>query len=172
MPWRCALSSASATCVAIESACGDGEWAFRESLGERLALHILQDEEVDAVLTPDIVERADMRMVQRGEHFRFPLKPRQSVGIRGKRSRQDLDGDLTFQPGVRRPIDLAHPAFADQCLQPIDADLPPDQTRAVHRQRRDALERRVIEEALRRRLLCQQRFHLAAERLVGRARLP
>ena len=52
-------------------------------------------------------------MVQRREDFRFALKTREPVGVRRERSRQNLDGDLAFEPGVRRAVDLAHPAGAD-----------------------------------------------------------
>ena len=52
-------------------------------------------------------------MIQRREDFGLALKARQSVGISGKRGRQDLDGDLTFQLRVGRAIHLAHAAFAN-----------------------------------------------------------
>ena len=61
-------------------------------------------------------------MIQRREHFRFALKAREPIGISGERRRQDLDRDLTFQPGVRRPIHLAHPAFADLGGDFVDAE--------------------------------------------------
>jgi hypothetical protein len=54
-----------------------------------------------------------MRMIERGEHFRFALKAREPIGISRERGWQDLNRDLTFQLGVRRPIHLTHPAFAD-----------------------------------------------------------
>ena len=60
------------------------------------------------------VDGGNVRMIQRREDFGLALKARQSVGISGKRGRQDLDGDLTFQLRVGRPIHLAHPAFADR----------------------------------------------------------
>ena len=52
-------------------------------------------------------------MVQRGEDFRFSLKARAPVGVIGQSWRQDLDGDLTFQPGVGGPIHLPHAAFTN-----------------------------------------------------------
>ena len=61
-------------------------------------------------------------MIQRGEDFGFALKARQPVGIRRKRRRQDLDGDLTFQLRVRRPIDLPHATFADLRGDFVDAE--------------------------------------------------
>jgi len=34
--------------------------------------------------------------------------------VRGDRGRQDLDGDLTFQPGIGRPKHLSHTALANR----------------------------------------------------------
>ena len=65
-----------------------------------------------------------MRMVQGGEHFRFALKARQSVDVNRERWRQDLDGHLTFQLRVGRPVHLAHPAFADLRDDFVDAETP------------------------------------------------
>ena len=42
--------------------------------------------------------------------------------ISGQRWRQDLDRDLAFEPGVGRPIDLAHAAFADLGGDLVDAE--------------------------------------------------
>jgi hypothetical protein len=61
-------------------------------------------------------------MIQRREDFGLALKAHQSVGISGKRGRQDLDGDLTFQLRVRRPIHLPHAAFPDRRGDVVDAD--------------------------------------------------
>src|SRR5262245_38486021 len=60
-------------------------------------------------------------MVQRGEHFRFALKPREPIGIRRKRRREDLDRDLTFQSGVGGAIHLPHAALADLRGDVVDA---------------------------------------------------
>jgi hypothetical protein len=54
-----------------------------------------------------------MAMVQRREHFRFPLNARQSIRVGGHRLGKYFDGDLTLQVCVGRPVDLAHPAHAD-----------------------------------------------------------
>jgi len=46
----------------------------RDSIGERLSFQVLHDEEVDPVLTTDVVERADVRMVPRGDRTRFTVE--------------------------------------------------------------------------------------------------
>ena len=66
--------------------------------------------------------RGDVRMIQRGEDFRFALKPREPIGVSRERRRQDLDRDLAFQLGVGRPIHLPHPAFADLRGDFVDAE--------------------------------------------------
>ena len=55
----------------------------------------------------------DVRMVQRGEHFGFPLKPGQAVAISRDGLRQHLDGHGALQVRVRGAPYLAHPADAD-----------------------------------------------------------
>jgi hypothetical protein len=61
-------------------------------------------------------------MVQGGEHFRFALKARDPIGVSRQRRRENLDGNLTLQPRVRRPVHLAHAAFADLAGDIVDAD--------------------------------------------------
>ena len=61
-------------------------------------------------------------MVQRREHFRFALKPREPIVVSGERGRQDLDRDLAFQLRVRRAKHLPHPAFADLRGDFVDAE--------------------------------------------------
>ena len=39
-------------------------------------------------------------MIQGREHFRFALKPRETIGIRGELRRQELDRDVTLEPGI------------------------------------------------------------------------
>ena len=52
---------------------------------------------------------------------RVALKSRGPIGIRWDRRRQDLGCDLT-QPGVGRPIHLAHAAFANLGRDFVDAE--------------------------------------------------
>ena len=98
---------------------GDGksfvEWnrAARDALREIVALNEFHDERGGARTFFEPVDGGDMRMIERGEHFRFALKAREPIGIGRERGWQDLDRDLTFEPGVRRPVHLTHPAFAD-----------------------------------------------------------
>ena len=66
------------------------------------------------LVASDVVERADVRMVQRR---RWPaLRARTCPGVRLPRQviGQDLDGHRSIEPRVAGPIDLAHPTGADE----------------------------------------------------------
>ena len=69
----------------------------------RFALHQLHDDVVRA----DVVQRANIRVIERRDHFRFPLKT--LVELFGG----DLDGDIAAQARIASPIDLAHAAGAE-----------------------------------------------------------
>ena len=103
------------------------EWnrATRDALRQIVALDEFHHEGGDARTFFEPVDGGNVRMIQRREDFGLALKARQSVGISGKRGRQDLDGDLTFQLRVRRPIHLAHTAFADRRGDFVDAERVP-----------------------------------------------
>ena len=68
------------------------------------------------------VDRRDVRMVERGEDFRFALEPRQTFGIAGDQCRQHLDRHGSFEVGVGGSIDFTHPADADQRRDFVDAE--------------------------------------------------
>jgi len=61
----------------------------------------------------DVVDGADVRVVQRGDRPCFTLKSlTRNLGA-GQIPRQDLDRDLAFESCVARAIDLTHAAGAD-----------------------------------------------------------
>jgi hypothetical protein len=59
------------------------------------------------------VNRADVRMIERGQDLRFTFEPSEPIRIEGERRGQDLDGHVAPELGVVRLIDLAHPARSD-----------------------------------------------------------
>ena len=81
---------------------------------ERFALEELHDDERLLLRCfADVVDGADVRVVQRGDRPCFTLKPlAREVGA-GEPRRQHLDGDLAVEARVARAIDLAHTAGAD-----------------------------------------------------------
>ena len=120
-PRRCALSSASTIWIAVFERLRQRQRAARRRLLERLALDVLHDQVVDVVLQADVVERADVRMIQAGDDLRFALKPLAAVRIVRQMFRQGLDRDGAVQAGVEGAIDLAHAARGDQRLDIIGA---------------------------------------------------
>ena len=67
---------------------------------QRFALRQLHDQ----VVGPDVVERADVRVGQRGNRARFALEPRAELLLR------DLDRNGAAQPRVDGARDVAHTA--------------------------------------------------------------
>jgi hypothetical protein len=100
----------------------DRQGAARDTLREVLALDQFHHERGDAMALLEPVDTGNMRMVQRREQFRFALEPREPIGIRRQRRWQDLDRDLTFQPGVGGAIHLPHAALADLRGDVVDAE--------------------------------------------------
>ena len=87
-----------------------------------LAVDQLHDEGRHAAGFFEPVDRRNIRMIQRGEHFGFALEACDPIRIGRDRRRQNLDGDIALQLGIRRAIDLAHPACANWHGDFIDAE--------------------------------------------------
>ena len=62
----------------------------------------------------DVVDGADVRIVQRGDGARFLLEALPRFRIGRERAREHLDGNRAIEPRVARAIDLAHAAGADR----------------------------------------------------------
>ena len=90
------------------------ERTAREPGRERFALEILHDEELEAVLLADVVERADVGMVQPRDRSGLALEALSSLRLFGGVRRQDLDGHDAPHACVVRAIDLAHPSTAQE----------------------------------------------------------
>ena len=84
--------------------------AARQPRRQRLAFEKLHHQEVDAVLMADVVQVADVRVIQRGDRARLALEALSGARIGDAMRRDDLDGDRAIQPGVAGAVDLAHPA--------------------------------------------------------------
>ena len=70
---------------------------YRHGTGNRRAIHVFHDE----VVGTNIVERADIRMIQRRYRARFPLE------AFGKLCRADFDRDCPIQSRIARLIHLS-----------------------------------------------------------------
>jgi hypothetical protein len=79
-----------------------------------LPFQVLHNKEVDAVLLADVMERADVGMIQRGDGAGFAFKAFASLWVGSHVSGQDFDRHCAIQPRVARPIDFAHAARSDR----------------------------------------------------------
>ena len=93
-----------------------------EALRQILALDEFHHERGDAVAVLQPVDRADVRMIERGEHRGLALETRATVGVVGERTRQEFDRDLAIQRRVPRAVHLAHAALADRRNDLVDAE--------------------------------------------------
>ncbi len=100
----------------------DRQRARGEPFGERLSFDQLQDQELRAVLILEPVDRGDVWVVERREHPRLALEPRQPVAVLEEEVRQGLDRDVPVQVSVPRAIDLAHAAPAERGDDLVRAD--------------------------------------------------
>src|SRR3954469_12538598 len=83
-----------------------------QPIPERATVNEFGDEILAPVEQPDIVNRQDVRMIQRGGRLGLAWKALSRRGIHQVR-REDLDGDIAAQPRVARAIDLSHSAGAN-----------------------------------------------------------
>ena len=61
----------------------------------------------------DVVDRDQVRVVERPRRARFLLEAAQAIRVLGEGGGEDLDGDVAAEPRVFGAVDLTHPARAD-----------------------------------------------------------
>ena len=61
----------------------------------------------------NVVERADVWMIQRRECPGFALEPRHALGVGREQLGKNLDRDVAIELRVARPIDITHSARAN-----------------------------------------------------------
>ena len=81
-----------------------------DALLERHAVEILHDNAGAAVLLADVMNGADVRVVQRGRGTRLPLEPAERVRIARDGFGQKLERDEPVQASVLGLVHHAHPA--------------------------------------------------------------
>ena len=81
----------------------------RHRAAQRDAIEVLHDQEVNAVLTPNVMKRADVWMIERRDRARFTLEALACPRIVGHARGQNLDRDRAIETGVACAVDLAHP---------------------------------------------------------------
>ena len=65
------------------------------------------------ILLADVVQGADVRVVQAGDGLGFPLEALAEIGIVGDMRQEHLDGDGAIQPGVGSFVDFSHAPSAE-----------------------------------------------------------
>lgn len=89
---------------------GNGDGSTCDARVQTLAVHEFENEKLRAVRFVQTVDRAYVRMVERGEDLGFTTEPRKPFRIVRERVGQDFEGDVPSELGVPRAIDLAHAA--------------------------------------------------------------
>ena len=114
MPAVCAASSASAIWMPEVEHRVQAQWTGGEAILQRRALQILHDDERPTVLLADVVDGADVRVVQRRGRLRFAREPAQGLGIASTSSSEtNLSATGRLQPRIFGFVDDAHAAAAE-----------------------------------------------------------
>src|SRR5215471_18555758 len=87
----------------------EGKWTLCDPVGESWPVNEFEDERV----LFESVDPCDVLMIERGEHLRLALEPREAFGIEREFSWKNFDRDIARQRHVARTIHLAHSACAD-----------------------------------------------------------
>ncbi len=86
----------------------------RNPLGERFALEVLHDDELDAALAADVVEDADVGMFETTDRLRLAFEALLQVADPGRVGGQDLDRDGSVEACVAGLVDFAHATGAGE----------------------------------------------------------
>jgi len=113
IPCSCAASSGLGDLLRDGQAVGERHGAAGDDRREILTLDQLHHERRDAVALLQAVDRGDVRVIERREHFGLALEPRQPVRVTGHHGGEHLDCDRPLQVAVGRAIDLPHTPRTD-----------------------------------------------------------
>ena len=109
------------------------ERAIGDAMFERYAVKELHDDEGIAILFAYVMNRADVRMVQRGSRLGLPLEAAESLRIFGYFVRQELESDETVQTAVFRLVHHAHSTAAQLFQDAIVRNCFPEHWREMLR---------------------------------------
>ncbi len=91
----------------------DGQRAFENALGQRLALEQLHDDEVPALVLGNLMDGANVRMIQSGSGARFALEPLEGLGIILHVRRKEFQRHVAAEDQVLGFIDDSHSTSAE-----------------------------------------------------------
>ena len=106
----------------------------RDPVPESLPLKQLHGDEGSPIGLVDLVDRADVRVVQGGRSLCLPLKATEGLRVVGEFVGKELQGDVATEFEVFRLVDDAHPAAADLAEDAVMGNrLPHGLGRRCHR---------------------------------------
>ena len=91
----------------------DAHLPARDALAQGLALYDLCGYEARAVFVADLVDRDDVRVIERGGGAGFLLEAEQALVVFRELARQHLQSHPPPEPRVLRQIDITHAARAN-----------------------------------------------------------
>ena len=89
---------------------------------QRRAVEEFHHDEGAAILLADVVNGADVGMIERRRGLGFALKTAQGLGIAGDFIGKELEGDKTVEAGVLRLVNHAHAAAPQLFDDPVVGD--------------------------------------------------
>src|SRR5262249_5884654 len=95
--------------------------AFDAAL-QSFAVQELHRDEGPAVCYINVVNGADIRMIEGGSSSRFTLEPNKSSGIGGHALRQEFQSDAPLQLEIFGLVDHAHPTAAEPAQNAVMRD--------------------------------------------------
>src|SRR6516165_11937853 len=91
------------------------ERTFLQSELERLALEILHDQERRPVLLADVIQRADVGMIELRDRAGLAVESLAELRIGSQRGGEHFDRNDPIETGVARAVDLTHAASTKRC---------------------------------------------------------
>jgi hypothetical protein len=86
---------------------------------ERGAVKELHDEEGASVFFANVVDSADVGMIQRGRRLGFASKPFERLAVLREIFRKELEGNEAAEASVLRLVDHAHAAATELFDDPV-----------------------------------------------------
>ena len=93
-----------------------------DEMFERPPFEQLHHEELLPLVLADVVDRADVRVIQRRRRARLALKALRGRRVARQLGRQELDGDLPAEANILGAVDDAHAAAAKLLEDPVMRD--------------------------------------------------
>ena len=100
----------------------DRERPRGEPSGQGVALDELEHQRRLLAVLDHVIDRRDVRMVERGQRTRLALESRNGIGVGRNPRRHDLDRHVASEAHITRPVDFPHAAGSEQRDDLVAAD--------------------------------------------------